>query len=255
MRRPRLGYDARMRRPAVSIALAAAVVLLSALNLWQWTARADASRDLVDRFTIFWTRSGKTWRANHWLGIKTLQNPFDVWVTQEILWEVKPDVVLETGTYEGGSAALWATLLEQINPDAGRVLTIDIEDKSAAARRLPIVQRRVDFLVGSSTAPEIVEEVKRRVEGKRVLVVLDSLHTRDHVLAELQAYAPLVPVGSYVIVQDTVVNGHPSFPDWGPGPYEAVEAFLAENDDFVVDRSRERLLMTYNRMGFLRRVR
>lgn len=240
----------------VTAILAAAVLVLATNAFWERRARSAQTRQhVVERFANLWTDSGMTWRANRWFGIQTLQNPFDVWVTQEILWEVKPEVVVEAGTHRGGSAALWATLLEQINPESGRVVTIDIEDRSAQARQLPVVQRRVDFLVGSSTDPEIVAEVRRRVKGKRVLVILDSLHTRDHVLAELRAYAELVPVGSYVIVQDTAVNGHPVSPDWGPGPYEAVEAFLAEDDRFVVDRRRERLLMTYNPNGFLKRVR
>ena len=174
-----------------------------------------------------------------------------MWVTQEIVWEVKPDLIVEAGTHLGGSAALWATLLEQINP-SGRIVTIDIKNESQDARRLPIVREKGEFLVGSSTDPKVVEAVARRAEGKRTLVILDSDHRRDHVLAELRAYAPLVPIGSYMIVQDGAVNGHPTWPEYGPGPYEA---FLAENDAFAPDRSRERHLMTSNPMGFLKRVR
>jgi cephalosporin hydroxylase len=144
--------------------------------------------------------------------------------------------------------------LEHVNPE-GRVITIDIEDESAEARELPISRRRVNYLIGSSTDPKIVEEVQRQVAGKRVLVILDSARYTDHVLDELRAYAPLVPRGSYIIVQDTAMNGHPTAPDYGPGPYEAVEAFLAETEDFVADRSRERLMMTSNPTGFLKRIR
>lgn len=213
-----------------------------------------SERELIDRMTIRYTDGRNTWQRNKWLGIPTLQNPMDVWITQEILNEVKPDFVVETGTFGGGSAALWATVLEELNPNA-RVITIDIQDLSSPYRNTPILQRRVDFLVGSSTAPEIVADVKRRVDGRSAVVILDSLHTKEHVLGELRAYAPLVPVGSYIIVQDGVFNGHPVPGGWGPGPYEAVEAFLAENDQFVADRSRERLLITSNPMGYLRRVK
>jgi cephalosporin hydroxylase len=175
-------------------------------------------------------------------------------VTQEILFELKPDFVVEAGTWHGGSAAVFSTILEQINPDA-RIISIDVEDMAADAKKLPIVQKRVDFLLGSSTDPKIVEDVKARVAGKKVVVILDSLHTKEHVLAELEAYAPIVNVGSYLIVQDTFVNGHPALPEYGPGPHEAVQAFLAKRDDFVIDKNRERLMFTFSVDGWLKRVK
>jgi cephalosporin hydroxylase len=190
-----------------------------------------------------------------------------VWVTQEIIYETKPDVILDIGTHRGGSAALWAVILEHVSPD-GRVISIDIEDQVTKAKELPIVQRSVDFLVGSSTAPEIIAEVKTRVAGRKVLAILDSLHTKDHVLAELEAYAPLIPVGGYIIVQDTLVDRDD--PVWrraiqtrawsrgikpGSGPGAAVQAFLSGRDDFVIDKSRERYLVTNNWNGFLKRVK
>jgi cephalosporin hydroxylase len=217
--------------------------------------KASDRRQLIDRFLQLWTSPlEKTVFKNRWLGVETLQNPNDMWITQEILFEVKPDFLVETGTYHGGSAALWAMILEQINPDA-RVITIDIEDQVTEARKLDIFRRKVDFLIGGSTNPEIVAEVKRRTKGKKVVVLLDSAHDKDHVLNELNAYSPLVGVGSYVIVQDTVVNGHPIWPQHGPGPYEAVEEFLATNDQFKTDRARERMLVTLCRKGYLRRIK
>jgi len=181
---------------------------------------------------------------NTFLGVSTLQNPSDAWIIMEILQAVKPDLIIEAGTYHGGSAALWAVILEHINPD-GRVITIDIEDQRAPrAIGLPISKRRVDFLRGSSTDPEIVAEVHRRAQGKRVLVLLDSLHSKEHVAAELEAYAPLVPVDSYVIVQDTRL-----------GPLAAIDEFLAANDSFVADRARERYPDTSSVRGYLRRVK
>lgn len=209
---------------------------------------------VIDAFHSLFYRSRSTWSRNTWLGIPTQQNPNDVWITQEILFEVKPDVVVEAGTAAGGSALLWAMILEHVNPDA-RVITIDIADQAQEARRHPIALERVRFLLGSSTDPEIVAEVRREVEGKRVLVILDSDHAQHHVAQELEFYSPMVSPGSYLIVQDTNVNGHPVFPKHGPGPWEAVEAFLARNDDFVVDESRERLLFTMHPRGYLKRVR
>lgn len=229
-----------------------AAAALSGCLLAPGGCRRSEERTVQD-FQKLWFESDDTWRANRWLGVPTAQNPLDVWVTQEIFWEVKPDLVIEAGTLMGGSALLWATILDQIHDDF-RVVTVDVKDRTHFARSRELWREHVTFLEGSSTDPEIVEEIARIAEGRRVLVVLDSLHTREHVLAELHAYAPLVPVGSYLVVQDSFVNGHPLEPDWGPGPYEAIDAFLEETDDFVPDRSRERLFMTYNPRGFLKRV-
>lgn len=181
--------------------------------------------------------------ANRFLGIETLQNPLDVWITQEILSEVKPDFVIETGTYHGGSALLWAMYLEQINP-SGRIITVDIEDQREPAAVTHRLAKKVDFLEGSSSGEKIVDEVKAKVGDKSAVVILDSYHGTDHVLSELEAYAPFVPVGSYIIVQDTAL-----------GPGKAVQLFLAKNDDFVLDKKRERLLISNNVGGFLKRVK
>lgn len=256
-------------------AVMAAILLLVLLNVYQFYARGPSdlkapappapgsgpggfvehhSADVVDQFHEMFYKNPFTWQANQWFGILTQQNPNDVWMIQEILWDVKPDVIVETGSFHGGSAALWATILLQINP-AGRVVTIDIEDQVTDAKSLSIVQESVDFLVGSSTAPKILEDVRRRVEGRRVLVILDSRHQYEHVLDELNAYTPMIDVGSYCIVQDTNVNGHPVLPNYGPGPMEAVEEFLSKNDSFQADRDRERLLFTMHPKGYLRRVK
>jgi cephalosporin hydroxylase len=196
-------------------------------------ARRDGK--MVDASPIF---------KNTFLGIKTLQNPSDAWIIMEIMHEVRPDLIVETGTFMGGSAALWAIILEHINP-RGQIVTIDIEDQRIPfSKGLPIVRERVEFLLGSSTAPDIVAEVHRRAEGKRVLVLLDSHHSKEHVAAELEAYAPLIPLGGYLIVQDTMV-----------GPILAISDFLAANDSFVADRSRERYADTNTTGGYLKRVK
>ena len=115
---------------------------------------------------------------------------------------------------------------------------------------------RVTYLTGSSTSAPLLEEVRRRIAGKaRVMVILDSDHKKDHVLEELRLYSPLVTKDSYLIVEDTNINGHPVFPGFGPGPMEAVDEFLAGNPMFQRDRSRERFFVTFNPGGYLRRVR
>lgn len=165
----------------------------------------------------------------------------------------RPDYIIETGTSYGGSALIWAMILEQVNP-FGRVITIDIENHSEEARKLEIAKKRVDFIIGSSTDYDIVERISNLVRAKKVLVILDSDHSKDHVLKELNAYAPLVSVGSYIIVQDTNVNGHPVAPEFGPGPMEAVDEFLKGIANFHIDNSRERWLFTMHPKGYLKRT-
>jgi cephalosporin hydroxylase len=235
-------------------------VVLNTDGTWKYpkvktnTNKAEFQKRVVNLFHQAFYDSPDTWRLNTWLGILAEQNPNDVWITQEIIVETRPDFIVETGTLCGGSAALWSTILEQVNPE-GRVITIDILDQARQARKLPIVQKRVDFLYGSSTAKDIVDNVKNRVQGKKVLVLLDSDHSKRHVLNELAAYAPLVTVGSYLIVQDTNVNGHPVERTFGPGPMEALEEFLAAHRNFAPDKKRERLMFTMHPNGYLKRIR
>jgi cephalosporin hydroxylase len=228
--------------------LAVIVYLQNAGFLYQ-----PSERQILDRFHRHFYDS-QVWTSTRWLGVPTAQNPNDAWIHQEIIARVKPDFIVEAGTWNGGSAGLWATILQQVNP-TGRVITIDIKDYVSAAKELPIVKEKVDFLIGSSVDPAIVAEITRRVNGKKVLVILDSNHSKAHVLAEMKAYAPLVPKDSYLIVQDTNVNGHPVLPNFGPGPMEAVDEFLATNDQFRPDTDAERLMFTMHPKGYLRRVK
>ena len=183
-----------------------------------------------------------------WLGTTTVKYPLDLWIYQELIVEQRPQLIVETGTYRGGSAKYFGSICDLLGE--GEVLSVDIQDLS------PPAHPRVSYLVGSSIAPETVAAVHARAAGlERVFVILDSDHSRDHVLAELHAYSDLVPVGGSMIVEDTNVNGHPVLPEHGPGPYEAVEAFLASTDAFVRDERSERFMCTANPGGFLIRVR
>lgn len=205
---------------------------------------------LIDGFHRLYYESGEaggTWKDTKFLGVPTWKSPLDLWVYQELLWELRPGLIVETGTAHGGSALYLATLCETIG--SGQVVSIDIgewPDRPA--------HPRLTYVVASSTDPQVVAQVAERARtAGAVLVVLDSDHSRDHVLAELRAYAPLVTPGSYLVVEDTNVNGHPVYEAFGPGPMEAVQDFLKERDDFEVDRSREKFLLTFNPGGWLRR--
>jgi cephalosporin hydroxylase len=209
------------------------------------------SEEVVRRFHELYYEAadrGGTWRATTWMGVSVAKCPLDLWAYQEILFEVRPELIVECGTYRGGSALYFAHLCDLLG--RGRVLTIDIEP-------WPLPRHpRLTRLLRSSTAPEAAAEVRRQAAGKApVLVVLDSDHRAEHVLAEMRLYGPLVTPGSYLVVEDTNVNGHPVLPDFGPGPHEAVETFLRECPDFEADHTREKFLLTFNPGGFLRRRR
>jgi len=197
-----------------------------------------------------------------WMGRPVIQYPQDLLAMQEILWRVRPDLVVETGIAHGGSLVFYASMLELIGH--GEVLGIDIEIRphNREAIEAHPMARRITMIEGSSIAPEVVARVHAACAGKRVLVVLDSNHTHEHVLAELRAYAPLVSPDSYCVVFDTVIEhlppGHFGDRPWdvGDNPLTAVRAYLAEDQRFEVDREIEdRVLFTVAPNGYLRRVR
>jgi cephalosporin hydroxylase len=197
-----------------------------------------------------------------WMGRPIIQYPHDIVALQELLWEVKPDLVIETGIAHGGSAILSASLLELIGHGEVLAIDIDIRAHNRAAIETHPMAKRIRLVQGSSIDPEVVAGVQAAAAGKRVLVILDSNHTHDHVLAELEAYAPLVAVGSYCVVMDTVIEDLPaeSFPDrpWarGDNPKTAVRRWLVQHPEFEVDAARDaQLLVSVAPEGYLRRVR
>lgn len=208
-----------------------------------------------------------------WLGRPIIQYPQDVMALQELVWTIKPDLIIETGIAHGGSLILNASLLALLDlcegrtADPRRVVGVDIDIRPhnrAAIEEHPLFSR-ISLIQGSSVADEIIEQVRREAAtAERVLVILDSNHTHEHVLRELELYSPLVSVGSYCVVFDTVVEHMPAefFPDrpWGPGnnPKTAVHEYLASpaGQDFEIDRAlQNKLLITVAPDGFLKRVR
>lgn len=223
--------------------------------LYQRIIRQDTIRkSIVREFQrLYYNTRSRTWQNTWWLGVPVIKCPLDLWVYQEILFELKPDVVIECGTSKGGSAYFLSSMCELVGH--GRVITIDLYPKPNRPQH-----KRLTYLSGSSTDERILSELGRLIrdadgDSASVLVILDSDHSRDHVLNELRLYSPLVTPGSYLIVEDTVLNGHPVWPDFGPGPMEAVDIFLSENDDFVIDTNREKFYLTWNPRGYLKRIR
>lgn len=209
---------------------------------------------IADRFhTLYYDKrlgpgNHRIWEQTRWMGYPVLKTPADLWIYQEILHEVKPDLVIETGTFASGTTLYLAHMMDIIGK--GRVVSIDITVQPVRA-----THPRISYISGSSSDPAVVHAaLASRQPHESCLVILDSDHSQAHVQQELALFAPHVSVGSYLIVEDSNVNGHPVYPSFGPGPYEAVQAFLATNRSFVADMSREKFLVSWCPQGFLRRV-
>lgn len=203
-----------------------------------------------------------------WMGLPIIQYPQDVVAMQELVWTIKPDLIVETGIARGGSAIFYASLLE-LNAMCGGpadaevvAVDIDIREHNRKAIEAHPMAKRLRMIQGSSIDTDIVGQVKARADGKKtVLVCLDSNHTHEHVLEELRAYAPLATEGSYVVVFDTLIEELPAGAigerPWGPGdnPLTAVHAYMKESDRFEIDEDRHtKLQITVAKSGYLRCV-
>lgn len=183
-----------------------------------------------------------------WLGRPIWQNVLDLWTIQEVLAELRPELLIESGTNRGGSSLFFAHLFDLMGH--GDIITIDV------AKLHDLSHPRITYLLGSSTSEEIVTTIRERAGRCRapIMVILDSDHSEHHVLRELQCYAPLVTPGSYCLVQDGVIDTLLYFRPDRPGPLRAIEAFLRTTDEFEVDEKRsERFLISHHPRGWLRR--
>ena len=199
----------------------------------------------------------------NWYGRPIIQLPEDILTMQEIILHVKPDLIIETGVAHGGSLVFSASMLELLGNGDVLGIEIDIRPHNREAIQKHPLSKRIELIEGSSVADSVAERVREYARGKqRIMVFLDSNHTHDHVLRELELYSPLVTKGSYLVVFDTGIEDMPegTYPDrpWGKGnnPKTAVWEFLKHNDRFEIDRELEsRLLYTVAPDGYLRCVK
>jgi cephalosporin hydroxylase len=235
---------------------------------------SDNLKDIANQFFSESVKSDYSYNFE-WLSRPIIQYPQDIVATQEIIWKVKPDLIIETGIAHGGSLVLSASILAMLDYcdalESGVILDpqkpqrkvvgvdIDIRSHNREALNNHPMRNRMELIEGSSIAPDIISEVHEFSKSfERIMVFLDSNHTHDHVLAEMEAYAPLVSSGSYCVVFDSAIENLPS-PDnrpWGPGnsPKSALHKYLKTNSEFVIDDSvQEKLLITVAPDGYLLR--
>jgi cephalosporin hydroxylase len=220
------------------------------------------SREGHEALAELWTRSGWQHKLSYeltWAGVPIIQLPEDILMMQELIWKVRPDVIVESGVAHGGALMLYASMLELLGK--GRVIGVDIEIRkyNRLAMESHPLSHRISLIEADSVADATLERVRAAIRpGDTVLVGLDSKHTKMHVAAELERYAPLVTPGSYVVVFDSVMallaDAPGGSPDWAEdNPLEAVREFLAANDDFELDPGFNRLKVTYCHGGFMKR--
>lgn len=229
------------------------------------TGHAERPRAAMDRVAEWWKPVPRTtigdmdrwalqsepYNLTRFFDVPIGKIPSDLWMMQQIIFETKPDFIIETGTFQGGSALYFAWLIQSLGLPA-RVLTVDIIDMHRAAATSPLWKKYVDFYLGSSTDPAIVKKMADKVRGHRVFVSLDSDHHMLHVLHELKMYSPMVHQGGYVVAEDTHVDGVPTVDDAREGPMAAVERFLDLDPGFERDYTRE-VAPSFNPGSWLKR--
>jgi len=224
------------------------------IKIFKPPVAADSRQKVVDDFHRLYydaaSPAGGTWKETFWKGVIVWKCPLDLWVYQEIIWETKPDVIVECGTQFGGSALFLADMLNLFGSPKSRVITIDI----TAQPNRP-VHPRIHYITASSVDPKTRAAVDALISpGEKVMVILDSDHVQPHVFVEMTLWGSRVTPGCYMVVEDGNINGHPVYPSHGKGPAEAIAQYLPNHPEFQVDRKREKLLLTFNPGGYLKRI-
>lgn len=203
-------------------------------------------------YKIYYGNYGRTWNNTFWRGYRMEKNPLDLHIYQEIIHETQPDIIIETGTGWGGSSLFLANMCDLIGK--GKVITIDSEIRRDRERP---THNKINYLIGDSVSCSIINTVASYISNNdKVLVILDSCHGKNHVLNELMSYSKLINLRNYIIVEDSLISGHPLGELNGDGPMEAIEEFLKTNlgKNFTIDKNREKFYITSNPNGFLRRI-
>jgi len=212
------------------------------------TLSPQEAGEIIRLANIIYFRT-KVWDNSYWMGLKLAKCPMDLWIYQELIVNNQPDVLIETGTYTGGSALFFAQIMDLVGH--GKVITVDIEKYNTFPKH-----PRIEYLTGSSTDPSIIGLIKNRIAGSsKTMVILDSDHHTEHKLKEMEVYGSLMYPGDYMIVEDSCFDEYPAWPEFGPGPAAAIREYFSRHADFEIDKSMEKHLISFAPKGFLRKTK
>ena len=206
------------------------------------------AKEILRLANIIYFRS-QVYDKTRWMGVRTAKCPMDMWMYQELIFRLKTDLIIETGTLNGGSASFFAHMLDIMG--RGKVITIDINDDIQGRPQ----HQRIEYIKGSSIDPDVVNSLMPAVrEANSVMVILDADHRAPFKLQELELYSPLVSVGNYIIAEDSCFDEYPAWPEYGPGPATAIKEFIERTDRFEIDRELEQHMITFAPRGFIKRI-
>jgi len=211
-------------------------------------------KKIVENFHLLYTEKNKQTLDNtYWMGVRSMKCPLDLWIYQELLYKNQPDVIIETGTNEGGTSLFLANICDILNH--GEIISIDI-----ASTQNQRSHNRIHYLQGDTTSDQTIQKIKKLLDKinenptRKIMVILDDAHDEKHVIEEMEIYGKLVTIGQYLIVEDTSMGGHPVYPELGAGPLEAVQKYFQTHNDFEPDLSCEKFLLTLNPNGYLKKI-
>ena len=209
-------------------------------------------QEIIDDFhKLYYSKEALVLTSPKWCGNIIAKHPNDIQTYQEVIFDTQPDIIIETGTYHGGSALFYAHMLDLIGKTEGKVITVDITQYADFPKH-----DKITYLKGRSTDISIINSIKRMIKPTdRVMVILDSNHSRDNVLKELKLYSSMVTKDCYLVVEDSNLDEHPVKAYHGDGgPHIAIEMFIYKNNDYIIDKSREKYLFSFFPDGWLKRV-
>jgi len=214
----------------------------------------NSEESIVKNFHILYEKKAdQTYYNTYWMGVKSMKCPLDLWIYQELIFKSQPDFIIETGTNQGGSALFLASICDLLNN--GEVLTVDF----TKMKNRP-VHKRIHYFQGDATTEQTIKQIKNTMNEinpnpeRKVMVILDDDHSEHHVFNEIELYGKLVTKNNYLIVEDTSMSGHPVWPELAGGPMEAVKKYLKIYNDFEIDLSCEKFLLTFNPNGYLKKI-